>query len=89
MMGYVRAFENALPRLEADEPTNFGPSPLFVMPIRTAPPTAPLVFRRRRDNVIAMPLRDKPAAPPARALTLLCGNAVECWPRGYPSNDDL
>jgi hypothetical protein len=89
MTGYTRRFENTLPRLEADEPINLGSSQLFVMPVRTGTPSAPLVFRRQRNNVVPMPLRDKPSLSAARPLTLLCGNAVECWPRGYPSNDDL
>jgi hypothetical protein len=88
IMGFSEPIENALH--EVEENHSFPSSRFLVIPLREdQPPTRTIPFRRPRAKILTMPLREYPSARPGISKIGYCGHALEYWPRGYPSHDDL
>jgi len=93
-MGFTGPIDNAIFLFEADEPRAFGSSRLSVMRARSARnhgKTIPFRFALppKRGVLIPMPTQEPPASPHGKSHSQFRGNTLECWPRGYPSHDDL
>jgi hypothetical protein len=94
IMGFTRPIDNAILQFEADEPRAFGSSRLFVMLAQSARnhgKTIPFHFALppKRGVLIPMPTQEPPSSPHGKSHSRFRGNTLECWPRGYPSHDDL
>jgi hypothetical protein len=86
-MGTIRPF-NSIPPIEAEE--SVAPQ-LFVMPVPQLPlggDDLPYPMAGKGGKLIYMPARWG-AYTPAKSRRQYRGNAVECWPKGYPTHDDL
>lgn len=88
MMDFIQPGDDVTLQVAADEFRSTASAQLFIMPARTDDRVIPLVARRRKDNVVAMPLRGRYPSYQGPALQYP-GNALEYWPRGYPAHDDL
>jgi hypothetical protein len=84
MTGFTQPDDDTTLPMEAEESGNFSAARLYVMPVRPEDRLTPFPTRRRRNNVISMPLRGNYRSTPQYP-----GNALEYWPRGYPAHDDL
>ncbi len=92
-MGITRPFLCPTRPLEAKDPLALDLAQLYVMPVaQEQPENQNAILRAKGGNLgelIVMPSRWSIAAPIRRPQRLYRGNAVECWPRGYPAHDDL
>lgn len=87
-MGFSEPIENTLP--EVGENHRFPSAPFLVIPVhRNQPPARTIPLRRPRAKVLTMPSRAFSSASAATSRIGYCGHALEYWPRGYPSHDDL
>jgi hypothetical protein len=98
IMGFTRPIDNAILQFEADEPRAFGSSSLFLVPTlssrqehKTIPFHAPP--STKRGVLISMPAHQTSAGrdsrPYVKPSSRFRGDALQYWPRGYPSHDDL
>ncbi len=88
-MGTIRPFNN--PTLEAEETLAMGSSQLYMMPTPQIPvgdDELPFPTAGTGGKLIYVPARWGTVAP-AKSQRQYRGNAVECWPKGYPTHDDL
>jgi hypothetical protein len=92
IMGTTRPFNNPTHSFEAEEALLAGSPQLYVMP---APPLPlldeelPFPISGKGGKLIYMPARWGVGVAPAKSRRQYRGNAVECWPKGYPTHDDL
>ncbi|HTA79879.1 MAG TPA: hypothetical protein VK720_10050 [Terracidiphilus sp.] len=88
-MGTIRPFNNPI---HSEETPAAGSSLLYVMPISQLPLDSdelPYPIAGRGGKLIYMPARWSAAPAPVKSGRQYRGNAVECWPKGYPTHDDL
>jgi hypothetical protein len=88
MMEFSGPIENV--HNEAGEDHGSPSGRFLVIPLRgDQQPARTIPFRRSRAKVLTMPLRAYPSASSGVSVIGYAGNALEYWPRGYPSHDDL
>lgn len=89
-MGTIRAFNNSIRPLEAEEALASSSPELYMMPVPQIPmgDQLPYPIAGKGGKLIYMPARWGTIAP-VKPRNQYCGNAVECWPKGYPTHDDL
>ena len=91
-MGTIRPFNNPIHSLEAEEAPGAGSSQLYVMPVSQLSIESdelPFPVAGTGGKLIYMPARWSGAPVPVKSRRQYRSDAVECWPKGYPTHDDL
>lgn len=92
IMGTVRPFNDPSRPLEAEALAQIGSPQLYVMPAPQQQPVndgLPFPVAGAGGKLIYMPARWSVASAPIKPRRQYRSNAVEYWPKGYPTHDDL
>lgn len=91
-MGTIRPFHHPIHSLEAEEFPQVGDPQLYMMPVPQPLQEGeelPYPVAGKGGKLIYMPARWSAVSAPVKSRRQYRGNAVECWPKGYPTHDDL